>query len=39
MKCQILFSGKSKKNTANLSSAELVKREIEVKFTVYGNRI
>ena len=27
MKCLILFSGKNKKNIANLSSAELTQRE------------
>ena len=31
MKCQILFSGKNKKNINNSSSAELSLREIKVK--------
>ena len=31
MKCQILFSGKSKKNIINLSSAELAQRVVLVK--------
>ena len=31
MKCQILFSGKNKKNIINLSSAELAKRVVKVK--------
>ena len=31
MKCQNLFSGKSKKNITNLSSAELAKRVVKVK--------
>ena len=31
MKCQILFSGKNKKNTINLSSAELALRVVKVK--------
>ena len=31
MKCQILFSGKNKKNI-NLSSAELAQREVKVKY-------
>ena len=30
MKCQILFSGKNKKNIINLSSAELAKRVVKV---------
>ena len=30
MKCQILFSGKNKKNIKNLVSAELVKRVVKV---------
>ena len=33
MKCQILFSGKNKKNITNLSSAELAKREVKVSYT------
>ena len=31
MKCQILFSGKNKKNIINLSSAENAKRVVKVK--------
>ena len=31
MKCQILFSGKSKKNITNLLSAELAKRVVKIK--------
>ena len=31
MKCQILFSGKNKKNITDLLSAELAKRVIKVK--------
>ena len=31
MKCQILFSGKNKKNITNLSSAELAKRVVNAK--------
>ena len=31
MKCQILFSGKNKKNIINLSSAENAQREVKVK--------
>ena len=31
MKCQILFSGKNKKNITKLSSAELAKRVVKVK--------
>ena len=31
MKCQILFSGKNKKNITNLSSAKLDQRVIKVK--------
>ena len=31
MKCQILFSGKNKKNIVNWSSAELAQRVVEVK--------
>ena len=34
MTCQILFSGKNKKNITNLSSAELAKRVVKVKFRV-----
>ena len=41
MKCQILFSGKNKKNITNLSSAELAQRVLKVKnikFHLSGNR-
>ena len=31
MQCQILYSGKNKKNITNLSSAELAKRVVNVK--------
>ena len=31
MKCQILFSGKNKKNIINLSSAENAQRVVKVK--------
>ena len=31
MKCQILFSGKNKKNVVNLSPAELAQRVVKVK--------
>ena len=31
MKCQILFSGKNKKNIINLSSAEFAQRMVKVK--------
>ena len=31
MKCQILFSGKNKNNSASLSSAELAQRVVKVK--------
>ena len=34
MKYQNLFSGKSKKNITNMSSAELAKRVIMVKWTL-----
>ena len=33
MKCQILFSGKNKKNIINLSSAENAQRVVKVKVT------
>ena len=32
MKCQMLFSGKNKKNIINLSSAELAQRAVKVKY-------
>ena len=31
MKCQILFSGKNKKNIISLLSAELAQREVKIK--------
>ena len=31
MKCQVLFFGKNKKNTDNLSSAELAQRVVKIK--------
>ena len=34
MKCQILFSGKNKKNIINLSSAENAQRVVKVKHIV-----
>ena len=34
MKCQILFSGKNKKNNIILSSAENAQRVVKVKVTV-----
>ena len=34
MKCQILFSGKNKKNVINLSSAEFALRVVKVKYNV-----
>ena len=34
MKCQILFSGKNKKNIANLSSAEFAQRVVKVRKVV-----
>ena len=37
MKCQNLFSGKSKKNITNLSSAELAKRVVKVKRLMNGS--
>ena len=33
MKCEILFSGKNKKNVINLSSAETVQRVVYVNHT------
>ena len=35
MKCQILFSGKNKKNIINLSSAENAQRVVKVKHIVF----
>ena len=37
MKCQILFSGKNKKNINYLSSAELAKRVVKVKDVGYAS--
>ena len=34
MKCQILFSGKTKKNIANMLSAKLAQRLVKVKAPV-----
>ena len=36
MKCQILFSGKNKKNIIILSSAENAQRVVKVKVAVYN---
>ena len=36
MKCQILFSGKNKKNFINLSSAENAQRVLKVKDLFIG---
>ena len=33
MKCQILFSGKNKKNIINLYSADLARRVVKVNWT------
>ena len=35
MKCQILFSGKNKKNIINLSSAENAQRVVKVKHILF----
>ena len=37
MKCQILFSGKNKKNIINLSSAENAQRVVKVKEVTKDN--
>ena len=37
MKCQILFSGKNKKNIINLSSAENAQRVVKVKQHKYDH--
>ena len=37
MKCQILFSGKNKKNIINLSSAENAQRVVKVKEVYFLN--
>ena len=34
MKCQILFSGKNKKNVSNLSSAEFAHSNLSVKMPI-----
>ena len=42
MKCQILFSGKNKKNIINLSSAENAQRVVKVKAlskTIYLHKL
>ena len=36
MKCQILFAGENKKNTINLSSAELAQRMVKVNLIILG---
>ena len=33
MKCQILFSGRNKKNILSLSSAEIAKKVVKVKMS------
>ena len=38
MKCQNLFSGKSKKNIINLPSAEYSQRVVKVKHHAVGKR-
>ena len=38
MKCQILFSGKNKKNIINLPSAENAQRVVKVKLKKWGHR-
>ena len=37
MECQILFTGKNKKNIINLSSAENALRVVKVKQKYYGS--
>ena len=39
MKCQILFSGKNKKNIINLSSAENAQRVVKVKQASLGDSV
>ena len=39
MQCQILFSGKNKKNITTLFSAELAKRVVKVKRLIPGKVI
>ena len=36
MKCQILFSGKNKKNVSDLASAELAQRVVKVNIKLGG---
>ena len=36
MKCQILFSGKNKRNITNLSSVELIQRMAKVNLNCYS---
>ena len=38
MKCQILFSGKNKKNIVNLSSAEYAQRVVKVVLNLVISR-
>ena len=38
MKCQILFSGKNKKNIINISSAENAQRVVKVKDSIHKQR-
>ena len=35
MKCQILFSGKNKKNIINVSSAENAQRVVKIKIRLF----
>ena len=37
MKCQILFSGKNKKNITDLSSPELAQRVVKIKQLICPN--
>ena len=39
MKCQILFSGKNKKNIINLSSAENAQRVVKVKMKLLKDKL
>ena len=39
MRCQILFSGKNKKNIINLSSAENAQRVVKVKVVGSGRSL
>ena len=38
-KCQILFSGKNKKNVTNMLSAELAKRVVKLKKSLLGRLV